>query len=62
MIFFAAFKATSQDILERAVRRNPPPSGAGLDELSNGGRKASPDASPPYPSKNPLPVQGGVIQ
>ncbi len=50
------------EFIERVVRRNPAPSGAGSDELSAQGRKASPDASLPYPSKNPLPAQGGVIQ
>ena len=47
---------------ERSVRRNPGPSGAGQDELSQLRRKASLDASHPQTDKESPPLQGGVLQ
>jgi len=47
---------------ERSVRRNPGPSGAGQDELSQLGRKASLDASHPQTDEESPPLQGGVLQ
>jgi len=48
--------------LERSVRRNPSPLGAGQNELSQLGRKASIDASHPQTDKESPPLQGGVLQ
>jgi len=48
--------------LERSVRRNPGPSEAGQDELSQLGRKASLDASHPQTDEESPPLQGEVLQ
>jgi len=48
--------------LERSVRRKPGPSGAGQDELSKLGQKASLDASHPQTDEESPPLQGGVLQ